>query len=162
MGKPSREDKRRRRERRLADRARRFEDHAKLVVERQGDGTYAQRTVLPDGRTTVSIPPDVVEELRRQQDRFREKFGRDPGPDDPVFFDPDADEPSPLPDGFWEETFEHFADQAADPMLRALALASRDLGYMVTEMNMHLFSAHEVEAFEDAVARHLDDDDELD
>jgi hypothetical protein len=27
---------------------------------------------------------------------FEEKFGRPPGPDDPVFFDPDADEPRPV------------------------------------------------------------------
>ena len=30
-----------------------------------------------------------------QQRRFEEKFGRPPGPDDPVFFDRDADEPRP-------------------------------------------------------------------
>ncbi len=155
MGNPTRDEKRHRRERRVADRARRFEDHAKLVVERQGDLSYPQRTVQSDGRTAISVPPEVVEELRRQQDQFREKFGRDPGPDDPVFFDPDADEPRPLPDGFWDEAMEEFADEADDPMLLAFALASRDVGYLVTEMNMHLFSAHEVEAFEDAVARHL-------
>ena len=28
--------------------------------------------------------------------RFEEKFGRPPGPDDPLFFDPDADEPQPV------------------------------------------------------------------
>ena len=32
--------------------------------------------------------------LQEQQDAFRKKFGRDPGPDDPVFFDPDKDEPT--------------------------------------------------------------------
>jgi hypothetical protein len=31
--------------------------------------------------------------LRYQREAFRQKFGRDPGPNDPVFFDPDADEP---------------------------------------------------------------------
>jgi hypothetical protein len=35
----------------------------------------------------------ALEELLRA---FREKFGRDPGPDDPLFFDPGADEPRPL------------------------------------------------------------------
>jgi hypothetical protein len=155
MGKPTKDEKRRRRERRLAERAKRFEDHAKLIVERQDDPDFPQRTVHPDGSTTVSMPPEVVEELRRQQDQFREKFGRDPGPDDPVFFDPDADEPRPLPEGFWNEAMQDFADQSDDPRLRAFALASRDVGYMVTEMNMHMFSAHEVEAFQDAVANHL-------
>ena len=75
MGKPTREEKRRRRERRVAERARRFGDHAKLVVERQGNPDYPQKTVHPDGRTTISLPPEVVEELRRQQDQFRGKFG---------------------------------------------------------------------------------------
>jgi hypothetical protein len=74
-----------------------------------------------------------------------------------VFFDSNEDEPRPLPDGFWDEALEDLAGEAGDPMMRAFALASRDVGYMVTEMRMHLFSAHEVEAFEDAVARHLDD-----
>jgi hypothetical protein len=32
--------------------------------------------------------------LDGQRQRFREKFGRDWGPDDPVFFDPDADKPT--------------------------------------------------------------------
>lgn len=96
----------------------------------------------PGGRTTVSLAPEVVEELRRQENLFREKFGRDPGPGDPVFFDPDADEPRPLPDGFWDEALEDLVEKAGDPMIRAFALASRDVGYMVTEMNMHLFSAY--------------------
>ena len=40
---------------------------------------------------------DAVEQaLEEQLWAFRAKFGRDPGPDDPLFFDPDADEPRPL------------------------------------------------------------------
>ena len=34
--------------------------------------------------------------LRQRQDVFREKFGRDPRPMEPLLFDPDADEPRPL------------------------------------------------------------------
>ena len=34
--------------------------------------------------------------IEAQLQRFREKFGRDPGPSDPVFFDPDAAEPVPI------------------------------------------------------------------
>ena len=34
--------------------------------------------------------------MRQQKATFHRKFGRDPGPDDPVFFDPDKDEPTPL------------------------------------------------------------------
>jgi hypothetical protein len=40
---------------------------------------------------------DAVEQALEEQLRaFRARFGRDPGPDDPLFFDPDADEPRPL------------------------------------------------------------------
>jgi hypothetical protein len=36
------------------------------------------------------------ERMWRQAERFRIKFGRGPGPEDPIFFDPDADGPRPL------------------------------------------------------------------
>lgn len=96
-----------------------------------------------------------MELLGGQEERFRAKFGRKMGPDDPVFFDPDADEPTPLPAEYYNDLLKTFADQSDDPRLRALALASLDVGYMVTEMNQHLFTAYEVEAFTTAVTRHL-------
>jgi hypothetical protein len=34
--------------------------------------------------------------LRAQREDFIKKFGREPGPDDPVFFDPNKDVPAPL------------------------------------------------------------------
>jgi hypothetical protein len=37
-----------------------------------------------------------MEILEEQRDRFRQKFGRYWGPNDPVFFDPDADTPTPM------------------------------------------------------------------
>ena len=37
--------------------------------------------------------------LRQQRIKFRKKFGREPGPHDPVFFDPDQDTPQPIPVG---------------------------------------------------------------
>jgi hypothetical protein len=39
---------------------------------------------------------EVFELLQEQRKAFRQKFGRDPGPNDPVFFDPDADVPIKL------------------------------------------------------------------
>jgi hypothetical protein len=35
----------------------------------------------------------AAELLRRQREAFVKKFGREPGPDDPLIFDPDADSP---------------------------------------------------------------------
>lgn len=36
--------------------------------------------------------------MQMQLERFRVKFAREPGPEDPVFFDPEAEEPRPLPE----------------------------------------------------------------
>jgi hypothetical protein len=45
----------------------------------------------------MRIDPDAADALQSQRRQFEDKFGRPPGPDDPLFFDPDADEPQPLP-----------------------------------------------------------------
>ena len=49
---------------------------------------------LPRG--VVPMTPRVREALLEQRKAFIEKFGREPGPDDPVFFDPDKDVPTPI------------------------------------------------------------------
>jgi hypothetical protein len=47
------------------------------------------------------MTPRVHEALLEQRKAFIEKFGREPGPDDPVFFDPDEDAPTRIdPDRF--------------------------------------------------------------
>jgi hypothetical protein len=43
--------------------------------------------------TDKALVPDEIPLYREQMARFREKFGREMGPDDPFFFDPDADTP---------------------------------------------------------------------
>ena len=45
---------------------------------------------------SVPLTPDVVSALERQREAFRRKFGREPGPSDPLFFDPDIDTPQEL------------------------------------------------------------------
>jgi hypothetical protein len=44
----------------------------------------------------VKITPEVAEILRRQIEAFTAKFGHEPGPQDPIFFDPDESTPQPL------------------------------------------------------------------
>ena len=45
---------------------------------------------------TISLNDEATAALKEQQRSFREKFGADPGPEDPIFFDPDADTPQPI------------------------------------------------------------------
>jgi hypothetical protein len=49
---------------------------------------------LPPG--VVQMTPEVHDALLKQRDAFIAKFGRAPGPEDPVIFDPTKDEPTPL------------------------------------------------------------------
>ena len=46
--------------------------------------------------TKIAITERTRAIFEAQQQRFCEKFGRDPGPNEPVFFDPDAPEPVPM------------------------------------------------------------------
>ena len=50
----------------------------------------------------VEMTPQMRDALLEQRAAFRAKFGRDPGPSDPIFFDPDADTPVPMKAGRME------------------------------------------------------------
>ncbi len=145
------------RRRRDAATARR-EAHAQLVVERHGDPRYVQQRRSPTGRSielnseSSSAGREVEEAMREQRALFVEKFGREPGPEDPIFFDPDADEPTPLgvsgEMAMWEDMMAAAEEAGLDP---ALIHAARELGFLLIEANQHLFSAMEVEAWRQAV-----------
>lgn len=49
-----------------------------------------------DGSATIMMTPEVHKLLLEQRQAFINKFGREPGEDDPVFFDPDAATSQPL------------------------------------------------------------------
>jgi hypothetical protein len=100
-------------------------------------------------REEIPISPELMAALKEQERRFVEKFGREPGPGDPVFFDPDEDEPTPLT--------EEKIDQALGKALEAssakpeLAYPMAKTGRMVTEENLHRLSEEEVEEWQEAI-----------
>jgi len=59
-----------------------------------------RQVVTLDGKT-LRLDAGSTELLQGQVRRFEEKFGRPPDPDDPLFFDPDADEPQPVSALHW-------------------------------------------------------------
>lgn len=75
--------------------------------------------------------------LKKQLRAFRKKFGRDPGPNDPVFFDPNADTPQPIPQAEIDATMREVA-QFLPPHIAYAYLKTG--GMLVTESNMHLWS----------------------
>jgi hypothetical protein len=52
------------------------------------DNAFARKLL-----TDRALVPDEIAVYREQTAAFRQKFGREMGPDDPFFFDPDADTP---------------------------------------------------------------------
>jgi hypothetical protein len=149
------------RDAKAARRAARFERHAALVNEREGDPRYAHVTERhPDGSRTISVPRPVMAELaeavRYAEEQYPVRFGREMRPDDPIFFDPDADEPVPVSAEKVYAEMIAAAQRTGDPHTIACARATAELGYMVTAENRHMWTAHEAEAFEDAAARHYE------
>ena len=44
----------------------------------------------------IKVSPETIAIFQVQLELFRKKFGRDPGHQDPVFFDPACDVPMPI------------------------------------------------------------------
>ncbi len=47
-------------------------------------------------KKVIKMNKELYEAIKQQLESFKEKFGREPGPDEPVFFDPDCDVPTRL------------------------------------------------------------------
>jgi len=97
----------------------------------------------------IQIPSELADELRAQMERFRAKFGREPGPTDPVFFDPDADEPRPLNiDAAFDELAAIAGEVGVSPQL---IYAMKKTGRMVTENNKQFLTPAELKEWNDAI-----------
>lgn len=71
------------------------------AVTRHRPSRPVERIWNADGSSVIHISTgtsrgqQLMEGLENQLEAFREKFGREPGPGDPLFFDPDATNPPP-------------------------------------------------------------------
>lgn len=99
------------------------------------------------------VPLEIRQTLEELYYRFREKFGRDTGPNDPIFFDPHSDQPAPLGREALNETW----DRMADAMVRQgeitpeTAYAMKKTGLLVTDQTKDLLSNAELGEWNDAV-----------
>lgn len=81
-----------------------FDEHLKAVDAfarwpTDGDEEKPPLRLAPVGSPRVlEMDDQLAEAVEGLRELFRKKFGRDPGPDDPLVFDPDADEPRPMPE----------------------------------------------------------------
>lgn len=119
-----------------------------------------KRNVNPFSKTgrqvrQIKITPDIANVLNHQLELFRQKFGRDPGPGDPIFFDPDADQPS-----FLSETQQKQIEDAMYQVILkaninpAFAYAFCKTGRLLTTENEQYASAAAIAEWEAAVAEY--------
>jgi hypothetical protein len=96
------------------------------------------------GSVFKSIPLDdeMIDVLEEQRRRFIEKFGREPGPGDPIFFD------MPHPEHLEHMTVEAMKKAGMDP---AFIYAHEKTGRIVTEDNMHLLSDQDLAEWDAAI-----------
>src|SRR5664280_3741586 len=82
----------------------------------------------------VPLNAEAQRAIQEQLRKFREKFGRDADPEDPIFFDPDADTPRPISKAGLDEMTGQILSAAGKAGVRPeLIYAMRKTGRIVTE-----------------------------
>ena len=109
-----------------------------------------QRTVP---QREIQQTPEIEPLEKELYQRFCKKFGREPRPEDPLFFDPDADSPVPLPPA----KLQNLWNQICDTMLSRCdlapqaAYAMRKTGFLVTPETRRMFTPAQLNEWDRAI-----------
>ena len=116
-----------------------------------------KRRIKKRSRTTkreVKADRETMKALEQQKELFREKFGREPGPGDPIFFDPDSDTPIPVDEDLIKtDIVKAMASAGIDP---ALIYAFHRTGFIISEENVHLMSPEDLAEWQAALDEYKD------
>jgi hypothetical protein len=100
----------------------------------------------------IPIGPETAEIIAKQKRLFRQQFGREPGPEDPLFFDPDASTPQFLSEERQDELWKSLLQVAGDSGIdSALVYAMNKTGRIVTNDNVKFLTDTELHEWNDAV-----------
>jgi len=103
-------------------------------------------------KKAIPIDYTTAEAITEQQQLFREKFGREPGPDDPLFFNPESAIAEFLSVESQEETWRTLVQAAGESGVDpALVYAMNKTGRIVTEQNMRFLTDADLQEWNDAV-----------
>ena len=107
-------------------------------------------------RRKVKMSPDIQQAMKVQLQLFKDTFGRDPGPGDPVFFDHQNTEVPTFmsPQRALEEQKELGNDMRMAGVRPAIAYAVGKTGMILTEMNQHMFQAQDLAEWDAAIAEY--------
>ncbi len=87
---------------------------AKRLAQRLGRRKRSHQGGEPE--KIIPINHETAEIIAQQKKLFREQFGREPGPDDPLFFDPGV------------AALQFLSDESTDEMWKSLLQAAGDSG----------------------------------
>ena len=111
-----------------------------------------KRRTKREGTRESPSTPDMVGMFERQLEAFRQKFGREPGPEDPVFFDPIADTPQTInPEIIEWEIAEAMRAVGIDP---EIIYATQKTGLIPTEETWPRMTPAERREWNDAIAEY--------
>jgi hypothetical protein len=138
---------------RATARHRRLKLMAKRLAQRIGRRKRSHQVgQVGEAEKIIPINHETAEIIARQKKLFREQFGREPGPDDPLFFDPGVAAPQFLSDEstdeIWKSLLQAAGDSGIDP---AVVYAMNKTGRMVTEANLEFLTDSELQEWNDAV-----------
>jgi hypothetical protein len=123
---------------------------AKRVAPRRAHGERSHH--VDKDENIVPIDHETSEIIMQQKKLFREKFGREPGPEDPLFFDPGVATPQFLSvesqEEVWKSLLQAAGDSEIDP---AIVYAMNKTGRIVTETNAQFLTDAELQEWHDAV-----------
>jgi len=102
-------------------------------------------------KKTIRLNQEAIAALNEQTKRFVAKFGREPGRDDPVFFDPTKDVPSPMSIEQQRPGEKEIAEAMKEAGIAPeFIYAYRKTGLMPTIQNLPILSKAEKKEFSDA------------
>lgn len=109
------------------------------IIEKALETAGLTFVIVDGGKTSRTIPMDDTLKalIEPQLEAFKKKFGREPGPNDPIFFDPDADTPQMIPkekqEKIWTEGLIHL--ESSGVLSSAEAHAASKVGYILSHPN---------------------------
>jgi hypothetical protein len=100
----------------------------------------------------IKINHQLADALEGQAEAFRSKFGRDPGPGDPIFFDPEASQPQFRTEAQMKAMQEQMCEiMRRTGIDRAFIYAFRKTGRILTTENMRYLTRAELKEWNDAI-----------
>jgi hypothetical protein len=110
----------------------------------------AKRAPEAQAKKTILIDDTAADAITEQKRLFREKFGREPGPEDPLFYNPESAVPEFLSiesqDETWRALVQAAGESGMDP-----AYAMNKTGRIVTEQNLRFLTDADLQEWNDAV-----------